>query len=190
MNLLENSHWFSNHLCMGGSRISRKGVHMYKEVWGFALLMLSHPTGAWIYENLLPCLMLMGLLFNSFKKFRENNSQLKKWKFWPNWFIEKACHFFCTRFEDFSKFLNSQTSDILKHITRFPRPKITQKSLQAPVSHPLKRNNLASLRPNYFIFLGYLKTGGRERGLMEPTEPPLDLPLLWKYFNCFHSWYQ
>ena len=27
---------------------------------------------------------------------------------------------------------------------------------------PWKWNNLVSLRPNYFIFIGYLKTGGRE----------------------------
>ena len=32
-------------------------------------------TGARIYENLLPCLMLRGILFNSIQKFRENNSQ-------------------------------------------------------------------------------------------------------------------
>ena len=30
-----------------------------------------------------------------------------------------------------------------------------------------KRNNLVSLRPNYFIFIGYLKTGGEERGSSE-----------------------
>ena len=38
-----------------------------------------------------------------------------------------------------------------------------------------KLNNLVSLRPNYFNFIGYLKTWGREGGL---SEPPLDPPLL------------
>ena len=38
--------------------------------------------------------------------------------------------------------------------------------------------NLVSLRPNYFIFIGYLKTGVRERGLSELPEPPLDPPLI------------
>ena len=47
-------------------------------------------TGARMYENLLPCLMLRGLLFNSILKFRENNSLWKKRKFWPKWFIKKA----------------------------------------------------------------------------------------------------
>ena len=32
-------------------------------------------TGARIYENLLPCLMHRGLLFNSIQTFRENSSQ-------------------------------------------------------------------------------------------------------------------
>ena len=35
-------------------------------------------TDARIYENVLSCLMLRGLLFNSIQKFRENNAQLKK----------------------------------------------------------------------------------------------------------------
>ena len=34
-----------------------------------------------------------------------------------------------------------------------------------------------SVRPNYFIFIGYLKTGGGEGGSNEPLEPPLDTPL-------------
>ena len=42
---------------------------------------------------------------------------------------------------------------------------------------PWKWNNLVSLRPNYFIFIGYLKTEGGEGGLSKPPEPPLDLPL-------------
>ena len=43
---------------------------------------------------------------------------------------------------------------------------------------PWKRNNLVSLRPNYFIFIGYLKTGGGEEGgSLEPPEPSLDPPL-------------
>ena len=32
-------------------------------------------------------------------------------------------------------------------------------------------NDLVSLRPNYFIFIRYLKTGGREGGLSEPLNP-------------------
>ena len=39
------------------------------------------------------------------------------------------------------------------------------------------------LRPNYFIFTGYLKNGGTEwvgGGSSEPPEPPLDQPL---HFN-------
>ena len=39
---------------------------------------------------------------------------------------------------------------------------------------PRKCNNL---RPNYFIFIGYLKTGGHEGGPNEPPELPLDRPL-------------
>ena len=44
---------------------------------------------------------------------------------------------------------------------------------------PKKGNNLVSLRPNYFNFIGYLKMGGGggERGSSEPPEPPLDPPL-------------
>ena len=34
--------------------------------------------------------------------------------------------------------------------------------------------NFISLRPNYFIFVGYLKTRGREGG---SSEHPLDTPL-------------
>ena len=34
-----------------------------------------------------------------------------------------------------------------------------------------------SLRPNHFIFIRYLTTGGRERGSREPPEIPLDPPL-------------
>ena len=45
---------------------------------------------------------------------------------------------------------------------------------------PCKRNNLVSLRPNYFIFIGYLKrVGGGSRGRWgssEAPEPPLDPP--------------
>ena len=41
---------------------------------------------------------------------------------------------------------------------------------------PWKWNNLASLRANYFIFIGYLKTRGG--GPSEPPEPHLDLPLI------------
>ena len=34
-----------------------------------------------------------------------------------------------------------------------------------------------SLRPNYFIFMGYFKCGGERGGSSEPPEPPLDRPL-------------
>ena len=33
------------------------------------------------------------------------------------------------------------------------------------------------LRPNYFIFMGYLKTEGVDERSSEPPESPLDLPL-------------
>ena len=33
------------------------------------------------------------------------------------------------------------------------------------------------MRPNYFIFIGYLKTGGRGGGSSKAPEPPLDPPL-------------
>ena len=39
---------------------------------------------------------------------------------------------------------------------------------------PWKRNKLVSLRPNYFIFIRYLKNGRNWGGT---SEPPLDLPL-------------
>ena len=42
---------------------------------------------------------------------------------------------------------------------------------------PWKQNNLVSVRPNYFIFIGYLKTGGGEGGSSDPPETPLDPPL-------------
>ena len=42
----------------------------------------------------------------------------------------------------------------------------------------MKYWNPTSLRPNYFIFIGYLKTGGGEGGSNEPPEPPLDPPLV------------
>ena len=37
---------------------------------------------------------------------------------------------------------------------------------------PWKWNNLVSLRPNYFIFIGYLKTGGRKGGSSKPPRTP------------------
>ena len=41
--------------------------------------------------------------------------------------------FSSTRFEHFFKSLKSRTFDILKHVSRFPKPKITQKlKLQIP----------------------------------------------------------
>ena len=46
------------------------------DVLSSKVLAVADPdTGAGIYENVLPCLMLRGLLFNSIQKFRENNSQ-------------------------------------------------------------------------------------------------------------------
>ena len=46
------------------------------------------------------------------------------------------------------------------------------------LKYPLKRNNLVSLRPNHFIFTGYLKTEGRVGGgAIERSEPPLNPPL-------------
>ena len=49
-----------------------------------------------------------------------------------------------------------------------------------------KSNNLVSLRPNYFIFIGYLKMrggGGGGGGSSEPPESPLDPPLYQKNSN-------
>ena len=43
---------------------------------------------------------------------------------------------------------------------------------------PWKWNNLISLRPNYFIFIGYLNLGGMDGGSSKPPEPPLDPPLI------------
>ena len=40
---------------------------------------------------------------------------------------------------------------------------------------PWKRNNLVSLRPNYFIFIGYLKTGREEGFKRTPLDPPLHM---------------
>ena len=60
--------------------------------------------------------------------------------------IHRKSHFAYTRFEHFFKSLNSRTFDILKHVSRFPRPKITQKSLlQAPVY------NTGNCAPSYYI---------------------------------------
>ena len=36
---------------------------------------------------------------------------------------------------------------------------------------PWKWNNLVSLRPNYFIFIGYLKTGDGEGVQANPLDP-------------------
>ena len=33
------------------------------------------------------------------------------------------------------------------------------------LKYTMKMNNLVSVRPNYFIFMGYLKTGGRGVGV-------------------------
>ena len=33
------------------------------------------------------------------------------------------------------------------------------------------------MRPDYFIFVGYLEMGGWEGGSSKPPEPPLDPPL-------------
>ena len=37
---------------------------------------------------------------------------------------------------------------------------------------------MVSLRPKYFIFIGYFKNGGGGGGGGEPPEPPLDPPLI------------
>ena len=48
-----------------------------------------------------------------------------------------------------------------------------------------KWNNLVSLRPNYFIFIGYLKIRRQEGGLSEtPLKPPLDPPLIILQYLC------
>ena len=56
-----------------------------------------------------------------------------------------------------------------------------------------KWNNLVSLRPNYFIFIGYLKIGGKDGGSVEPPWTPLDPPLV-RYQNqkndCPLSYFQ
>ena len=44
---------------------------------------------------------------------------------------------------------------------------------------PRKWNNLVSVRPNYFIFVIYLKNCGQGWGSSEPPEPPLDPPLIY-----------
>ena len=44
------------------------------------------------------------------------------------------------------------------------------------ISHE-NENNLVQLRPNYFIFMVYLKTGTGAGGSSEPLDPPLDSPL-------------
>ena len=55
---------------------------------------------------------------------------------------------------------------------------------------PWKWNNLVSLSPDYFIFIGYmyLKTGGWEGGLSQPPEPPLDPPLPFGIRHCDQVW--
>ena len=37
----------------------------------------------------------------------------------------------------------------------------------ADFKYPMKMKYLASLKPNYFIFMGYLKTGGGEKGWIQ-----------------------
>ena len=48
------------------------------------------------------------------------------------------------------------------------------------LKYPMKINDLVPSSPTYFIFIGYLKTGGggHEGGSSEPHEPKLDPPLL------------
>ena len=111
-------------------------------------------TGPRIYENLLPCLMVRGLLFNSIQKLRENNSQWNKRRLWQKWFIKKK-KISDTRFEHFFKSLNSRTFDILKHVSRFPRPKITQKHNFKPLC---ARTYLSALcRPKLYSLEFYLQ---------------------------------
>ena len=45
------------------------------------------------------------------------------------------------------------------------------------VSRDLCTDNIP-LRPNYFIFIGYLKRGGQGGGSSELPEPPPDPPLI------------
>ena len=54
---------------------------------------------------------------------------------------------------------------------------------------PWKCNNLVSVRPNYYIFIGYLKMGDEEGSSSEPSEPPSwsATDYAWFLFNvCFH----
>ena len=82
LSLLQKNALFHRVLCQSlrsVRNISRSQGHMtYSKsmlkkitMQGFTLTA----TDARIYENLLPCLMLRGLLFISIQKFRENNSQ-------------------------------------------------------------------------------------------------------------------
>ena len=50
-------------------------------------------------------------------------------------------------------------------------------SISFSLNIPWKWNNLVSLRLNYFIFIGYLKTGEGDGGSSEPLESALDPPL-------------
>ena len=49
----------------------------------------------------------------------------------------------------------------------------------------MKMNKLVSLRPNYFIFIGYLKTGNGGGGSSEPRDPLLDPPLTYANLHMY-----
>ena len=49
--------------------------------------------------------------------------------------------------------------------------------------YPMKMNNLVSLRPNYFIFIGYLKMGVGEGVSIQAPEPRLNPRLVFHVFT-------
>ena len=55
--------------------VNENMIHIFLQFFDEFLQRASKATGARIYENLLPCLMLRGLLFNSIQKFQENKTQ-------------------------------------------------------------------------------------------------------------------
>ena len=46
------------------------------------------------------------------------------------------------------------------------------------IKYPMKMNSLVSLRPNYFIFVGFKKRGVMRGGLSEPPLDPPDWPFM------------
>ena len=88
---------------------------------------LDKITGARIYENLLPFLVLRGPVFNSIKKKFEKITANEKMKILTK-VIHRKSIFLILDLNFFFRSLNSRTFDILKHVSRSPRPKITEKS--------------------------------------------------------------